>query len=131
MASSNGVPLQILRMDRLAPEILLCIYNGKVTEIEVKQPPEAVHFGAATKADGYEKIGLRKIRGDIAVLGDALPGGTLVPIRGQRVVHVNELADAIKKQLGNEVTSGDSLTSAEFAVQMIEAPAKVIFTEAK
>jgi hypothetical protein len=132
MASSNGVPLQILRMDRLAPEILLCIYNGKVTEIELKQPPEAVHFGAATKADGYEKVGLRKIRGDIAVLGDPLPGdGTLVPIRGQRVVHVNELADAIKKRLGDQLASGDSLTSAEFAVQMIESPAKVIFTEAK
>ena len=43
-------PLQILRMDRLAPDILLCIYNGKVTNIEVKQPPEAIHFGAASTA---------------------------------------------------------------------------------
>jgi hypothetical protein len=54
--------LQALRIDRLAPDIMLCIFNGKVTEIEVKQPPEGLHFGAAFSGDNaYAKYHLRKL----------------------------------------------------------------------
>lgn len=119
--------LKILRMDRLAPDILLCIYNGKVTEIEVKQPAEAIHFGAAITKSGYEKTGLRKIKGAIGELGDLLEDKKIdsVPTRHARVVQVNELAGAIKTTLGDEIAG--EFTSAEFAVEMIESPAKVIF----
>jgi hypothetical protein len=114
-------PLQILRMDRLAPDVLLCLYNGKVTEIEVKQPPEAIHFGATQKeAGGYEKTGLRKIHDDETVKD----GRVDVPTRGQRVVNLAELAKNISTQLANK----DGFTSAEFAFEMIESPAKVTFT---
>ena len=40
-------PLTPLRIDRLAPDIMLCIFNGTVRRIEVKQPPEGMHFGAS------------------------------------------------------------------------------------
>ncbi len=129
-------PLQILRMDRLAPDILLCIYNGKVTEIEVKQPPEAIHFGAASKLEGgHEKTGLRKIKGDLQTMGDMCKdpnegANTVdVPIRGQRVVDVVAVATNIKRKLVElqHLVEEDSFTSAEFAVEMIESPAKVRF----
>ncbi|MGH8222613.1 MAG: hypothetical protein ACREQZ_06535 [Woeseiaceae bacterium] len=121
--SAAGQPitsLQILRMDRLAPDILLCIYNGKVTEIEAKQPPEGIHFGAVSKAGGYQKTALRKIDGDARTLGDKT---VEVPTRG-RTVSVAALAAKICEAL--KLTPRD-LTSAEFAVQMIESPAKVTF----
>ncbi len=126
-------PLQILRMDRLAPDILLCIYNGHVTEIEVKQPPEAIHFGAASKpGGGHEKTGLRNIKGDAAALGARCEGTVQVPMdtKGARVVKVNELAATIQTVLVNKQQMGktDVLSSAEFGVEMIESPAKVTFT---
>lgn len=125
-------PLQILRMDRLAPDILLCIYNGKVTEIEVKQPPEAIHFGAASKAaGGHEKTGLRKIKGDPQTRGDMCEGTNTVdvPTSKQRVVNVNTMAMKIKNKLIEiqQLAEKDSFTSAEFALEMIESPAKVTF----
>ncbi len=123
--------LQILRMDRLAPDLLLCIYNGQVTEIEVKQPPEAVHFGAASKPEGgHEKTGLRKVKGDLETIGDRIEGTVDVPMRGQRVVDVSQLATDIKRALidKQELEDQDPFTSAEFALEMIESPAKVIFT---
>jgi hypothetical protein len=119
--------LQILRMDRLAPDILLCIFNGKVTEIEAKEPPEGIHFGAASKAKGgYEKTALRKNKGDAGTIDDKT---VEIPTRG-RTVSVAELAAGICEALQFEERD---FTSAEFAVQMIEAPAKVTFksTEAK
>lgn len=123
------VPLQILRMDRLAPDILLCIYNGKVAEVEVRQPPEAIHFGAATKdGGGHQKTGLRKI-GDGGKIASAVP----VETRGERVVKVNELASRVKAKLveAQQMKSDAPFTSAEFAFQMIEAPAKVTFSSGK
>jgi hypothetical protein len=125
--------LQILRIDRLAPDILLCIYNGKVTEIEIKQPPEAIHFGAATTAGGqggHTKTSLRNIR-DVESMGNIDEGVTIkVPTRGQRVVAVSELAATINDELVREnlMESDKRFTSAEFAVEMIESPAKVTFT---
>jgi hypothetical protein len=134
-AGNSLDPLQILRMDRLAPDILLCIYNGKVTQIELKQPPEAIHFGAASKAEGgHEKTGLRKIKGDSQTMGDMCEGTIRidVPTSRQRVVNVAELAGKIKDKLitSAQVREGDSFTSAEFAVEMLESPAKVAFFEA-
>lgn len=129
-------PLQILRMDRLAPDILLCIYNGKVTEIEIKQPPEAIHFGAASKArGGHEKTELRKIKGHAQKLGDMLKDSTnrrvtaAVPTSEKRVVDVKTVAMNIKKALidKKQMNNDDSFTSAEFALEMIESPAKVTF----
>jgi hypothetical protein len=114
-------------MDRLAPDILLCIYNGKVTEIEAKQPPEGLHFGAASKAKGgYEKTALRNMKGDARTIGEK---SVEVPTRG-RTVKVAELAAEICRSL--QFAERD-FTSAEFAVQMIESPAKVTFksTEAR
>jgi hypothetical protein len=126
-------PLQILRMDRLAPDILLCIYNGKVTKIEVKQPPEAVHFGAASITGGvYQKGKLRRIikGGHGEEPGDWL-GDSNVPvlISPNRVVQVKQLAEKIREKLAalNQMAGGDPVTSAEFAVEMIESPAKVKF----
>lgn len=126
-------PLQILRMDRLAPDILLCIYNGKVTEIEVKQPPEAIHFGAASKpGGGYQKTKLRTITGNASSLGATCEGTVQVPTdnRGMRVVKVRELAVNIQEELVSkqQMKNTDVITSAEFAVEMIESPAKVIFS---
>ncbi|MFZ0594904.1 MAG: hypothetical protein WAM39_30875 [Bryobacteraceae bacterium] len=133
LSEKNQPPLQILRMDRLAPDILLCIYNGFATDIEVKQPPEAVHFGAAIeikdKKTHYQKIKLRKVRGDAAALGDDIEPHKSTEIRlrseNTRVVDVTNLAAAIRSNLG--MTDRD-FTSAEFAVEMIDAPAKVKFT---
>lgn len=136
-AKATGVdsadPLQILRMDRLAPDILLCIYNGQVTEIEVKQPPEAIHFGAASKpGGGHEKTGLRIIKGEAQALGARCEGTVQVSMdnRGTRVVKMSELAATIKTELVNkqQMSKTDVFTSAEFAVEMIESPARVTFT---
>jgi hypothetical protein len=33
-----------LRIDRLAPDILLCIFNGRIGTLTMRQPPEGLHF---------------------------------------------------------------------------------------
>ncbi|MFZ0748251.1 MAG: hypothetical protein WAM70_02745, partial [Pyrinomonadaceae bacterium] len=46
-STKTGERLLPVRIDRLAPDIMLCIFNGPVVHIEIQQPPEGMHFGAA------------------------------------------------------------------------------------
>jgi hypothetical protein len=125
-------PLDPLRIDRLAPEIMLCIFNGTVNRIEVKQPPEGMHFGAAVEGESFQKYHLRR-------LDKSDPGGqlgddskTMLSLRQQdvkRVVDVSALAEALKQTL-KHVNAGDNqtdFTSADFGVEMVESPGCVVF----
>ena len=139
-ANGNRIdPLKPLRIDRLGPEIMICIFNGKVTCIEVKQPPEGLHFGASYDVHNnkYQKIHLRKLH-PLQEAGDQTPEGevnvTEVPMRSgvDRVIDIQKLADKMKDKLNKvkaiDGTSNGSFTSAEFGVQMVESPGKAIFT---
>lgn len=64
----SGAELAPLRIDRLAPGIMLCIFNGKVETLTVKQPPEGMHFGLSPDVDGgYRRLKLRNLNGEMHV----------------------------------------------------------------
>jgi hypothetical protein len=131
-------PLEPLRIDRLSPEIMLCIFNGKVTDIDITQPPEGMHFGAAAKShNAYWKPHLRKLF-PAAQAGDSLDQAqvpvTEVPMRPgvQRVIAIQALANQMHSKLNVvqaiDGTAHGRFTAAEFGVQMVESPGKAIFT---
>jgi hypothetical protein len=134
--------LEPLRIDRLAPDIMLCIFNGKVDRIEVKQPPEGMHFGATHKKGSYEKFHLRRLndKTEHDEKDDAAPGPghqltsashVSIPLRGEksRVVLVAQLAKTLKAKLEelNARNATDEFTSADFGVEMVESPGRVVF----
>ena len=41
--------LEILRLERLSPTVLLGLFTGQLFELVLHQPPEAIHFGFATE----------------------------------------------------------------------------------
>jgi hypothetical protein len=141
-ASGNPIdPLEPLRIDRLGPDIMICIFNGKVTRIEIKQPPEGLHFGASFAQDNaYQKISLRKLF-PLDEAGDQIDGSevkeTEIPMRPDvdRVIDIQALAATMKDKLNKvkaiDVTPNGAFTSAEFGVQMVESPGKAIFTAEK
>lgn len=51
--------LALLRLDRIAPDILLGLVDGQVSDIELTQPPEGLHFVAAaapTRGDPADRV---------------------------------------------------------------------------
>ncbi len=126
--------LKPLRIDRLSPEIMLCIFNGKVTDIEITQPPEDLHFGASAKGNNaWQKLKLRKLFPADAS-GDSIKGtATDLPMRDdvKRVVDVQALAELMQTTLNGvkaiDGTDKGPFTSAEFGVQMVETPGKAVF----
>ncbi len=122
-------PLPALRIDRLSPDIMFCLFNGKVTEIEIKQPPEGLHFGAEASGDsGYKKFHLRKLA-PAQDAGDQIGIPIESPMRSgsRRVMNVQALANQMKEALQSSKAIDGSFTSAEFAVQMVESPGKALF----
>ena len=130
-------PLEPLRIDRLSPDIMLCLFNGKVTRIEIKQPPEGMHFGASSAGGNvYRKLSLRKLF-PAERAGDQIFKEINVPMRPtvQRVINMTALADAMKTELNGveaiDGTKSGRFTSAEFGVEMVESPGRVIFSVPK
>jgi hypothetical protein len=119
-----GNPVQPLRIDRLAPDVMLCIFNGPVALIEVRQPPEGMHFGVAVnKKGGYQKTTLRRITDGSQVENSTIKVETRV--NSPRVVDINSVATQMihmKDKLG---VQGD-FTSAEMAVEMTESPGQIL-----
>ena len=136
----NGSPLdpiEPLRIDRLSPDIMLCLFNGKVTRIEIKQPPEGMHFGASSAGGNvYRKLSLRRLFPAVSA-GDQIFKEVHVPMRPavQRVINMTALADAMKTELNGveaiDRTKNGRFTSAEFGVEMVESPGRVIFSVPK
>jgi hypothetical protein len=125
-----NAPLKPLRIDRLAPDIMLCIFKGKVNRIELKQPPEGMHFGAASDGKGgFERQHLRRLnQHEQSAPGDQLgkDSCTSIPLRNndaKRVVCVSQLAQDLKGKLD----MGREFTSADFGVEMVEGPGRAVF----
>jgi len=125
----DEVELAPLRIDRLAPDVMLCIFNGAVMRLTVKQPPEGLHFGLSPgDKGGYERISLRRVTADGGEPGAQIPRRPEdkpidAPARGlTRVVQIAALAEKFRDRL-----SLTKFTSAEFAVQMVESAGLVEF----
>jgi hypothetical protein len=140
-------PLTPLRIDRLSPDVILCIFSGQLESIEVRQPPEGMHFGATLNAGKYEKKILRSV---IKMSDGKKPGAQLhlvvkdpktqkmgspiyVPVSEKRVVKVNELAKELHERLKDEhgMDPKKEFTSAEFGVQMTESPGQFLINVKK
>jgi len=143
----DPVPAPPLRIDRLAPDTVLCIFPGPLESIEIRQPPEGMHFGAS----GFEKTFVRKVtakesaqakepgeRIELNEVDPSLPN-VKVPFRegnGLQVVEVVKLAQRLHSALTKSGAMDasapwTSFTSAVFGVQMTESPGRVTIEVSK
>jgi hypothetical protein len=142
-----------LRMERLAPNVLLYLVAGTIDRVAIHEPAEGVHFGVAATGN---TVNLRYITvpPDITRQPKPQPGDEIrdndsarigkksvvtIDTRGaagtpgERVLQVAKLTKAMQQQLSdigaNNNAEGNArlFTSAEFAVQMIEVVPLVNF----
>jgi hypothetical protein len=111
--------LNLLRMDRLSANVLLCLFEGDVTAVDFHLRPETAHFGLDQKEgddSGFYKI-LRDQNGDESGRKiDTIPMRRTLP----GTIDVSTLATSVK-------VDSSPFTSAQFALQMIETSDKVRF----
>ena len=132
-------PLQALRIEQLSADVMLGIFNGRIAQLVVRQPQEGLHFGLTRKGDSFTKtlrnLGYKNLAGageifqgkDIDLAAKKLMRDQVQ----QGVINVAALAAEMKSQLKDlGELEEEKFTSAEFAVEMIEAAGEFTFTPA-
>lgn len=120
--------MRLLRLERLAPAVLLCLFDGIPKVVHVEEPRQGVQFGFdATGEDDNVRATLRPRN---ATTFANLPGGPItVPFRAGApgVVDIQQL----ERKLATRVGSGaaDGLDSSEYALQLVRFPFRQVFGE--
>jgi hypothetical protein len=91
---NKGQLLETLRPARLSPNVLMCLFDGEITDVTIHQKVETLHFGLELKDGALVK----KLRNDQEVK---------IVLKDKRIF------DLDNKELS-------SFTSAQFAYQMVE-----------
>ncbi|PQJ29845.1 hypothetical protein [Rubritalea profundi] len=142
--------LPLLRQERLGNGVLLCLFQGAVQRVDVHLKPETLHFGFK-REDGkfwkelkqengeeYKDENDQQLEGTTLEITDwktkeseSLGGGTLdieaTAAAMEKLLKIKATADAMGKLLDGE-KSLKKITSAQFALQMIEGNELVRFT---
>jgi len=130
---------EILRMDHLAPDVLLCFFEGEIKELIIHEHPEALHFGVDESNNPpytYSKSLKYPVNTGSHEAGTQIAGSVAPPIelapyfrdKDSRVLKIAGLAGAIQSELKGKIGYTGDFTSAEFALEMIEGVEAVIFT---
>lgn len=117
----NTAPLPPLRMERLAPNILFCLFAGELQTVDIYQQPEMLHFGLDMPDENHTSF-FKRLRDE-----QGQPNGEEVtPLSWRdetdRILDITGLADTIQMLLQTT-----PFTSAQFALEMIEGVEKVRF----
>lgn len=120
--------LTILRMERLAKDVLLCIFDGEFQEVEIREPAETMHFGANLESCKFTKM-LRGLGVKEVGLGVEISDVIVdVPTKeSSRTLDVLKTVENIKNALQKKGELGEYFSSAEFAVEMVESAQMGVF----
>lgn len=108
--------LQLVRMEKIAPDTLFCLCEGVITSVAIVQPPENLHFGLTGDSDTQH---FTKQFSGISTNKEIQPALMDVPMRGdrrKRVIDVRELISGMNKTLSA------TADSAGFAMEMVSQP---------
>jgi hypothetical protein len=123
-------PLKPLRIEQLSQDVMLGIFNGLIGQLVIRQPQEGLHFGLTPENQSYTKklrdLKTGRIRQDHTII---LSQNNLMRDQENKgVINIAALAAKLKEGLANiDQLKEGKFTSAEFAVQMIEAPGEFTF----
>jgi hypothetical protein len=120
--------LGLLRLERLAPAVLLAIFDGVPQVVHIEEPRAGVQFGVDELGDGGP-VGAEVVLRDPAT-GQRFPDRRSVRVRFRRnapgVVH---LAATSRRMVAGIRPGGEPLDAAEFALQMLQFPYRAVFAD--
>ncbi len=132
--------LRLVRLERLAPAVLLCLFDGVPQIVHIEEPRQGIQFGVdlVTNGDGVTTgadVPLRDVltstRLDKVMPAPAGETVAHVPFRqgAPGVIDVQTLAQRIAAQPATHVNAfgGPGVGSAELAMEMLQFPFRQVF----
>jgi hypothetical protein len=128
-------PLKLARMERLAPDVLLCLFPVAPARVEISEPKEGLAFGH----EDHFKVDLRWVTNDAGSIGSIIGGAsaTLTPAYFRAgggaapVLNVGSWQAYLQTQLNAAYGSKGKAApagwgAAAFAIQMVRAPEELV-----
>jgi|GEM_PF-467185 len=133
-AESSAERLKVLRMERLAPAVLLVLFDGVPEVVHIEEPRQGIQFGirydeGAPPSQLTARVKLRDCDTGLPVAPvDSITSGNSVAVPFRRgapgVIDLRTLRDRLASRAPN---SGGSLEPNEFALQMLRFPYRQVF----
>lgn len=121
--------VKLLRMERLAPAVLLVLFDGVPVVVQVEEPRQGIQFGVQlTQVAGPNDFAATVVARDAETALDVLPRADVpVPFRpgAPGVLDLLRLDAALTNTPGTHL--GGAVDGAEFALQMLRFPYRQVF----
>jgi hypothetical protein len=137
-AESDPSRMKLLRMERLAPAVLLVLIDGVPAVVHIEEPRQGIQFGVRLDPEDPPAQRRAKVHVRDNANGDSVPpvddftaGNSVnVPFRpgAPGVINVGALRDRLAAKAPN---SGGSLEPNEYALQMLRFPYRQVFGDPK
>lgn len=132
-AESDPSRMKVLRMERLAPAVLLVLFDGVPAVVHVEEPRQGIQFGVRLDSDAPPAPRRAKVKVRDNATGDPVPpkdftpdNSVDVPFRKNApgVINVGELRNRLAAKAPH---SDGTLESNEYALQMLRFPYRQVF----
>jgi hypothetical protein len=133
-AESDPDRMKVLRMERLAPAILLVLFDGVPAVVHVEEPRQGIQFGVRFDASAPPSARRAKVKVRDCDTGESVPpaqdftanNSIEVPFRpgSPGVIDVKALCEQLRTKAPN---SGPALEPNELALQMLRFPYRQVF----
>lgn len=126
--------IRLLRLERLAPAVLLCLFDGVPKVVHIEEPRQGIQFGFDFEETGLQR-GATLTPRDVETF-ESVDGTVIdVPFRigTSGVVDIRRLAAELARTTNTDTvgpsgdTTIDGLDSAEYAQQLIRFPWRQVF----
>ena len=131
-AEDDSRRMRLLRLERLAPAVLFCMFDGVPAVVHVEEPRQGIQFGFDAKTVGSSMTATltpRDVNSFTELAGQDIPVPFRATAGASGVVDIQELERRLAGITATHV--GTSLDSAEYALQLIRFPYRQVFGDAK
>ncbi|MFN7929974.1 MAG: hypothetical protein U0Y68_19050 [Blastocatellia bacterium] len=137
-AESDPNRLKVLRLERLAPAVLLVLFDGVPAVVHIEEPRQGIQFGARLDKNDPPAQRQAKVKVRDCLTGNPVPpedeftpdNTVSVPFRkgAPGVINIAELRKRLAAKAPN---SGGTLEPNEYALQMLRFPYRQVFGDPK
>jgi hypothetical protein len=133
-AESDPSRMKVLRMERLAPAVMLVLFDGLPAVVHIEEPRQGIQFGARLDPEDPPHARRAKVKvrdcntgNSVPPLDDFTTGNSVdVPFRpgAPGVINIAALRERLAAKAPN---SGGTLEPNEYALQMLRFPYRQVF----
>lgn len=121
--------ISLLRLERLAPAVLLCLFDGVPEVVHLEEPRQGVQFGFDESTTAAGRVTATLQPRDAATFEDLPHASVPVPFRAgaSGVVDIKRLERTLQPIAGSGADDEEGMNSAEYALQLVRFPFRQVW----